>query len=87
MPIIFYLLLCILIVVVIVFFYKLIITVDKTNAMLDDVSIKVKKLDNFFDVLDRGSDIISAITNRATDGIANLFLKFFKKKRKDEDYE
>ena len=87
MPIIFYLLLSILVVVVIVFFYKLINTIDKTNLVLDDVYSKVKKLDNLFDVIDRGSDAISFITNKATDGITNFILKFFKKKGKDDDYE
>lgn len=87
MPIILYLLLSILVVVVIVFFYKLIVTIDKTNVVLDDVQTKVKKLDNLFNVIDRGSDAISMITNKATDGIVNFIYRIFKRKGKDDEDE
>jgi len=87
MPIILYLLLSVLVVVAIVFLYKLIITIDKTNEVLDDVQTKVKKLDGVFEVIDKGSDAISLITNKATDGIVNFIFKFFKKKGKDDEDE
>lgn len=87
MPIILYLLLSILVIVVIVLVYKLIITIDKTNVVLDDVQVKVKKLDNLFEVIDKGSDAINMITNKATDGITNFIFKLFKKKGKDDEDE
>ncbi len=86
LPIILYTLLSILVVVVIVFVYKLTITLDKANTLIDDVYIKVKKLDNLFEIIDRSADTINVVTNKVSDGILNFVLKIFKK-RKDDDYE
>lgn len=86
MPIILYLLLSILVVVVIVFVYKLTITLDKTNTLIDDVYLKVKKLDNLFEVIDRGADTLNLVTNKVSDVIIGSIMKIFKK-RKDDDYE
>lgn len=86
LPIILYLLLSILVVVVIVFVYKLTITLDKANTLLDDVYIKVKKLDNLFEVIDRGADTLNMVTNKVSDVIIGSIMKIFRK-RKDDDYE
>ena len=87
LPIIFYTLLSILVVFIIVFVYKLTKTLDKTNLILDDVYVKVRKLDNLFDVIDRGADTINSMTNRVLDVIIGAVGKVFKKKRKDEEDE
>lgn len=87
LPIIFYTLLSILVVFVIVFVYKLIQTLDKANVLLDDIYIKVKKLDNFFEVIDRGADTINSMTNKVVDVCVGAVSKLFKKKRKDEEDE
>jgi uncharacterized protein YoxC len=87
LPIIFYTLLSILVVFVIVFVYKLTKTLDKANLLLDDVYVKVKKLDNLFEVIDRGADTINMMTNKVVDVVVGAVTKVFKKKRKDEDYE
>ena len=87
LPIIFYTLLSILVVFIIVFVYKLTKTLDKTNLILDDVYVKVRKLDNLFDVIDRGADTINTMTNRVLDVIVGAVGKVFKKKRKDEEDE
>jgi uncharacterized protein YoxC len=87
LPIIFYTLLSILVVFIIVFVYKLTKTLDKTNLILDDVYVKVRKLDNLFDVIDRGADTINSMTNRVLDVIVGAVTKVFKKKRKDEEDE
>ena len=87
LPIIFYTLLSILVVFIIVFVYKLTKTLDKTNLILDDVYVKVRKLDNLFDVIDRGADTINTMTNRVLDVIVGAVTKVFKKKRKDEEDE
>ena len=78
LPIIFYTLLSILVVFVIVFVYKL---------LLDDIYIKVKKLDNFFEVIDRGADTINSMTNKVVEVCVGAVSKLFKKKRKDEEDE
>ena len=87
LPIIFYTLLSILVVFVIVFVYKLIQTLDKANMLLDDVYIKVKKLDNLFEVIDRGADTLNMVTNKVVEGVVGAVSKLFKKKRKDEEDE
>lgn len=87
LPIIFYTLLSILVVFVIVFVYKLTKTLDKTNMLLDDVYIKVKKLDNLFEVIDRGADTINSMTSKVVEVLIGAASKVFKKKRKDEEDE
>ena len=87
LPIIFYTLLSILVVFVIVFVYKLTKTLDKTNVLLDDVYIKVKKLDNLFEVIDRGADTINSMTSKVVEILIGAASKVFKKKRKDEEDE
>lgn len=87
LPIIFYTLLSILVVFVIVFVYKLTKTLDKTNMVLDDIYVKVKKLDNLFEVIDRGADTFNMVTNKVVEGIVGTVGKLFRKKRKDEEDE
>lgn len=87
MPIILYFLLSVLVIVAIVFIYKLIHTVDKANQVLDDVYVKVKKLDNFFEIVDKSADAINMVTDKVTGIITSSILKIFKKKRKDDIYE
>lgn len=84
LPIILYLLLSILVVVAIVFIYKMIHTLDKANQVLDDVYVKVKKLDNFFEIVDKSADAINMITDKVTGVITNSLMKIFKRKRKDD---
>ena len=86
LPIILYTLLSILVVFVIVFVYKLIGTLDKANNVLDDIEIKVHKLDNLFEVIDKGTDTINMITDGLSGIISSSIFKFFRKKRKD-DYD
>lgn len=84
LPIILYLLLSILVVVAIVFMYKLIHTIDKANQVLDDVYVKVKKLDNFFEIVDKSADALNMFTDRVTGIITTSIMKIFKRKRKDD---
>ena len=87
LPIIFYTLLCILVVFVIVFVYKLTKTLDKTNILLDDVYVKVKKLDNLFEIIDKSADTINSMTSKVFEIIVGAFSKLLSKKRKDEEDE
>lgn len=84
MPIILYLVLSIFIVVGIVFLCKLINVLDKFNVILDDVNCKVKKLDNLFEVIDRGADAINSVTNKVSDVVVHSIMKIFRRKRKDD---
>lgn len=85
LPIIMYTLLSILIVIAIILLYKLIITIDKTNIVLDDIYGKVKKLDNLFEIIDKSADTINLVTDKITGIISNSIMKVFKKRKEDED--
>lgn len=83
--IVLYTLLCVLVLFVIVFFYKLTKTLDKANSVLDDVEGKVHKLDNLFEIVDRSADTISLLTDRVSGIISSSILKFFRKRKSDEN--
>ena len=83
LPIILYGLLSILVVFLIVFIYKMIITLNKANVILDDIYIKVKKLDSLFEVVDKGTDVLNLISSKVTN-IVGTVLNIFKRKRKDD---
>lgn len=83
LPIILYGLLSILVVFLIVFIYKMIITLNKANVILDDIYIKVKKLDSLFEVVDKSTDVLNLISSKVSN-IVGTVLNIFKRKRKDD---
>lgn len=90
LPILIYVLLSVLLVVLIVLGVKLIDTVNKTNAVLDDIEKKSKSLDGIFSTIDNVTDAVSMVSDRLVDGIAGLVGKLFslrKKKKKEEEDE
>ncbi len=89
LPLIIYILVAILIVVLIVLGIKLIETVNKTNAVLDDLERKSKSLNGIFDTIDSVTDTVSLISDKVVEGISTLIGKVinYKKKKKDEDDE
>jgi uncharacterized protein YoxC len=89
LPLIIYALLSILLVVLIILGIKLIDTVNKTNAVLDDIEKKSKSLDGIFATIDNVTDAVSLVSDRLVDGIAGIVGKLFsfKKKRKEEEEE
>lgn len=84
----FLMLLCILgsilIVALIVLVVKLIFTVDRVNKMLDDVEVKVSKLDKMFDIVDVITDNMSLLSDKIVDTISNLIRKLFNRNGKEE---
>ena len=90
LPILIYVLLAVLLVVLIVLGVKLIDTVNKTNAVLDDIEKKSKSLDGIFSTIDNVTDAVSMVSDRLVDGIAGLIGKLFslrKKRKKEEEDE
>lgn len=86
LPVIIYLLLIILLVIGIILGIKLIITIDKTNAILDDVSKKVATLDTVFGFIDGVSNKMAYLGGKLTQGVVGLINKITGlKRRKDED--
>ena len=90
LPILIYVLVAALLVVLIVLGIKLIDTVNKTNAVLDDIEKKSKSLDGIFSTIDGITDAVSMVSDRLVDGIASVVgkvLSFRKKKKKVEEDE
>ena len=91
LPIILYVLGSILLVILIVLGIKLINTMNKIDNVVDDINVKVNKLNSFFAVIDYATDSLSTISDRLVDGVSGFIGKIFgrkKKKRKEkEDYE
>ena len=89
LPIIIYILLIILIIVGIILGIKFIITIDKINYLVDDVTNKVKTLDTVFNMFTLVNDKLGVLTGKVSELFINLFDKVmnFKRRKVEEDYE
>lgn len=89
LPIIIYILLIILIIVGIILGIKFIITIDKINYLVDDVTNKVKTLDNVFSMFTLVNDKLGVLTSKVSELVINLFDKVmnFKRRKVEDDYE
>ncbi len=86
LPIFIYILLIALLIVGIILGIKLIITIDKVNVIVDDVTEKVNSLNNIFKVINGISDKFSFLSSKVTDTVISLISKIGNKKyREDED--
>lgn len=85
MPLVIYILVAILLVVLIVLVIKLFTTVDKTNAVLEDLEKKSKSLDGIFGAVDSLTDTISLASDRLIDGAASLVSKVINAGKKKRD--
>lgn len=85
LPIILYLLLIILVVVLIVLIVRLIKIVEKVDKVIDDVDMKVKKLNGFFEVADRTADLLNTVSDKAISFVVNGINWVFRRKKKGED--
>ena len=77
LPIILYILGAILLVTLTI---KLIITMNKIEKVVDNISGKVKTLDGLFEMVGLVTGKFTAITDRIVDGVALLIEKLFKGK-------
>lgn len=85
LPVILYILGAILLAALIVLTIKLIITMNKIEQVVDNISGKVKTLDKLFEVIGVVTGKFTSITDKIVDSIALLIEKIFKgKDDKDE---
>ena len=82
----------ILLIVLIVLGIKLIFLVDRANKVMDNVEDKINSLNGFFEVADRISASLTAVTDTLTMSITNAISKVFasrknRRKRKKEEEE
>ena len=90
LPIIIYFLLIILIIIVIVLGIKLIITVDKVNAVITDLENKIASLNSIFKFADKLSDNVGKLGIRIIDRVTATVSKVLgvrSGKDDDDDYE
>ena len=87
LPVIIYILLIVLLVVAIILGIKLIGTIDKVDALVEDVTQKVKTLDKVFELVDVATDRVGMIADATVGFITSGFKKLFRgiKKTKKEE--
>ena len=79
LPVVLYLLGSVLLVALIVLTIKLIITMNKIEKVVDNITVKVHTLDELFNVIGLVTGKVTAITDKVVDNIALLIDKIFKK--------
>ena len=88
LPVIIYVLLIIALVVVIVLGIKIIIIVDKVNAIVKDIEERIESLRDIFRIVETASNKLSFFGSRVIDGIISRINKILGASGKDEeDYE
>ena len=79
LPVVLYLLGSVLLVALIVLTIKLIITMNKIEKVVDNITVKVHTLDELFNVIGLVTGKVTAITDKVVDNVALLIEKIFKK--------
>ncbi len=89
LPIFINILLIILIIIGIILGIKLIITIDKVDNLVDDVTKKVKTLDSIFSIFDLVSNKLTFVTDKIGTIITSIIEKLsnHKKEKGDDLYE
>ena len=77
--------LVILVIVLIVLGIKLIKTLKKVDVMIDDINLKMSKIDGIFDIVDVTSDYATSISSKVLAIISNALNVLTRKKGKDVD--
>mgnify|MGYP005777672763 CR=1 FL=1 len=85
LPVVIYILSSILLITLIILTIKIIITMNKIENVVDNITVKIKTLDGLFSVVEVATNKFTIITDKIVDVIAALFQKIFSSKRKGED--
>ena len=83
LPIILYVLGSILLVVLIILGIKLIITMNKIENVVDDITKKVKSLDGLFSIIDMTTDKLAMLSDRIVDMVTAFIKKVFRRKEEE----
>ena len=86
-PIVLYFLGAVLLVVIIMFVLKLMTTVDKVNALLDDVNGKSQKLNGLFDAIDDMGNTLNSFNSKISEVVTGVIKKLVKNKRSKKSKE
>lgn len=80
LPLLLYILGSILLVVLIILGIKLIITMNKIEIVVDDITKKVKSLDGLFSIIDMTTDKLAMLSDKVVDGVSLFIKKVFRRK-------
>ena len=80
LPILLYILGSILLVVLIILGIKLIITMNKIEIVVDEITKKVKSLDGLFSIIDMTTDKLAMLSDKVVDGVSLFIKKVFRRK-------
>ena len=87
LPIVLYILGSILLIVLIVLGIKLIITMNKIEKVVDDISSKVKSLNGLFSMIDYTTDKLALISDRVVDVVSSIIKRIFVRKGEKDSNE
>ena len=87
LPLVLYFLGSILLVVLIILGVKLIITMNKIENVVDDISTKVKSLNGLFSIIDTTTDKLALLSDRVVDVVSSIIRRVFKRKEDSESNE
>ena len=85
LPVILYILGAILLVALIALTVRLIITMDKIEKIVDNITVKVKSLDGVFEVASLVSNKVTFVTDKVVDIISMIIDKIFNKRKDDKN--
>lgn len=85
LPVVLYILGAILLVALIVLTVKLIITMDKIEKIVDNITVKVKSLDGVFEVASLVTGKVTFITDKIVDFVSMIIEKIFNKRKDDKN--
>ena len=87
LPVVLSLLGAVLLVVLIILGIKLIITMNKIESVVDDISAKVKSLNGLFSMIDYTTDKLALLSDRCVNIVASLIKKIFVRKESKDNNE
>ena len=85
LQVILYILGSILLIVLIILGIKLIITMNKIENVVDDINVKVNKLNGIFTIIDLTTDKLALFSDKIIDGISTIVRKVFSRKKRKDD--
>lgn len=86
LTIILYICLIVLLIIFMILGIKLIRTLKKVDNVVDNVNVKMNKVDGVFDIIDKTTDYASSMSDKIVSAISNFINVLLKKKKgTDED--
>ena len=79
-----FILLIVLVIIFIILGIRLIKTLKKVDNVIEDVNVKLSKVNGVFDIVDKTTDYASSISDKIISFVSNAINKLLKKKKGDD---